>query len=104
MKINKSPATHLEIDSEGRDLLRQTQKIDGSVQEIRLELGLEINNASAGDPHQHSERKGGRLNNSLFVSTSKLRDVDKRYDVQGELYEYGQQHVEVEDVPEWSFS
>lgn len=46
-----SAATHLEVDSEGRDLLRQTQKIDSSVQKVRLELGFKINNASAGDTH-----------------------------------------------------
>lgn len=39
-------SANLEINGECGDLLRQTEKIDGSVEEIWFKLGLQINRAS----------------------------------------------------------
>ena len=43
----------LEVDSEGRHLLRQAEQVDGCVEQVGLEFGVEVDLPAAEESYEH---------------------------------------------------
>lgn len=81
----------MEVDSERRYLLRETEQVDGGVEETGLELGVEVDrsapkeficirNCSAGLEYVNED--------SLFELVGETGDVDEGGNVKCELDQY----------------
>lgn len=101
--------TDLEVQHKSRDLLRQAQEVDSSVEQGRLELLLEINLSSARRGILSASistlcralRIPGQQEpdgHSLFNRLRKTCNVDQSDDVDRELEQDRKQHIEVEDI------
>ena len=70
----------MEVDRERRNLLGEAEEVDRSVQEVRLELRVEVDGPA------------------FLEHVREVGDVHEGDNVEGELQEHRQQHIEVEDV------
>ena len=76
----------LEVEHEGRDLLRQAKEIDRGVEQTRLELLLEISTLM-----------------QVFDRLGEIGDIDECDNVDGELQQDREEYIEVENVAEGPF-
>ena len=88
-KITKSQSrkgTSLEIDCKCWDLLRQSKKIDGSVQQVRFKLGFEINRTTPSviDSINRPDRPKSVID-LLLVCAREVSDIHQGHDMQSKL-------------------
>lgn len=75
---------YLEIEHKSGNLLRETQEVNGGIEQGRLEFLFEVNLAP------------------VLEGFGQLGDVDQKDDVDGELEEDREEDVEIEDIAEGS--
>jgi hypothetical protein len=91
----------LEVENKGRNLLGETKQVDGSVEQTRLKLLLEI--ASLSETAVSALSATAMKTDLLLDRFRKGSNVDKGSDVYSELQQDRKQDVEIENVAQRTF-
>lgn len=79
-------------------MLRKTEEVDRSIEQTRLELGFEVNWATPNNTNLSITLDRNKNDYPRLKFVRQSRDIDQGGDVNGELDQDREKHVEVEDI------